>query len=264
MIGIKPIEIDNLVQFKKRIYLIKNLINKYGNELLLHAVSTERRIKCEIPNTHIPRHDVIILATQDGNNQMNINQMLVEQNLCEYDPKTKDKLNNVPNVVEKDSDSDWDNQSYVSNDWVMTGDNANRYYSEDDENELDLEWIEHQPQDQIDSFLYDLLNAQNEDALQPLLNNELNSIDPKIQSIEPIQELDEISENENDEISNENLIEWSECSEEDSNDRAQLEYIYKRPQIIWWQTDDMIILSVGVQENAEYGFEITPNSIVFV
>ncbi|XP_031636550.1 putative ATP-dependent RNA helicase TDRD12 [Contarinia nasturtii] len=261
LVGIKSNEMkdDGTIYWsEERIDEIYNTIDQYGANLILHTVSSNKFAKTYVADTKITCHDVVLLAVNDAE-QININEMLVEQKLAEFDPETKHQLENVPDVTGKDNDSDnenWDNDFDPNNSWEMV------YNTPPKSTETSCE---------MDSFDFESLDKYlNEDDSQ--LDEFLIALNLKEPSTTEVNEAvagrgdtGYVSEETNDNVSESFNDEKSEDAVKYSIDdnHHQLEYIYKRPRIYWFQSDEYIVLKISAHDGVKYNLEITCDQLIY-
>lgn len=268
MVGLKPIDGENETQWPQDVIdKIYGAIDEYGEELVLHStVCSDRSIKSEIMNANCARHDIVLWAVRDGV-QLNLNKILVERGLVEFDPNTKSKLEYTPNSTETDnysgSDSDWE-----------TGCDENKR-PKLNESTKQVEPKENEPNSVL-GLLDDLPPEDFEDLLgkteESKAGNDIEQAQTSVNTI-PNQFIgdvgyisagrDEPSEN-CFEISSDTITEdVNDAISEDPNDKALLEYIYKRPSIHWWQDEQSIVLKILAFDDVKYGLEITSESLIY-
>ncbi|XP_055304540.1 putative ATP-dependent RNA helicase TDRD12 isoform X2 [Sitodiplosis mosellana] len=300
LVGIKPAENAGceVAQWNEQhIDAIYEAIDGYGNDLVLHTVSTDKSVKSKIADTNFVRHDIVLLAIPDEDQQINMNQLLVAQELADFDPSTRHSLDNVPILVsddnDDDSESDWDDECKAYGNeqqkkWVMVDNPPNRTESPESDISNDFEKINELLNDdsfmqEAEDFLRDLCKSNKE-------GGEQNGTEPEIEqksamkvddsTIKPQMESKSKIEWNNNKLDNgyastsngssegsENSTDCQiENSSEDSGnpgDRHQLEYVYKRPRVFWWQTDEMIVLKISAHDNVKYGLEVTSEQLVY-
>lgn len=250
---------------------IYNAIDEYGDQLFLHTVSTDKSIESNITDTKIFRHDVVLLALRDQQ-QINVNELVVSLDLAEYDPETMAKLQNVPSLLDDDnnddSDEDWDQEisEYQAPNWV----HLNAPQDNDDPNQNDTEsklemFDNFDAEDCIEFFK---LAMQNGGSSTPAPASKLNRIEEineegeeeELPKPEPKEQLNVIGADAG-YGSEDTVTEESTC--ENISDSHQLEYIHKRPQVHWWQTEEMLVLRISAHENVQYGLEVTPEHLIY-
>lgn len=286
MVGIKPIGIDVSQWTEEQIDAIYDAIDEYGNDLLLHTVSTDKSVKSKISDTFYVRHDVVLLATPDEDQQIIVNKFLVAKELADFDPATRNLLENIPILVgddDNDSESDWEEEckAYAKekekqNERIIVNNPANGTESSSSEN--DFEQIHDLLQDdefmqEAENFLRDLCKGNKQDD-EP--NGAMPSIaeEPKLKK--PLMESNNENKNKPDNGYATTSTDGSsedietdckiESSSEDSGNpvcRHHLEYIYKRPRVLWWQNDEMIVLRINAHDNVKYGLKVTPEQFVY-
>lgn len=266
MVGIKPIgngENDESEWSEDQIDEIYNAIDQYGDELVLHTAPTDKPIESKISDTKFVRHNIVLLALSDQEQQIDINKMLVAQQLAEFDPETQNLLEKVPILVgddnDSDSESDWDdecNPNVQQNKWMMMNNPPNEIESPKRDSNIgnDFDQINALLQDNTcmidaDDFLRDLCKVQRGEKNEP-------QIEPK--------DSGHSSANEGSEHSIQDHLESiSEDSGNPTYGHHQLEYIYKRPCVFWWQTDEMVVLKINAHDNMKYGLTITSDQLIY-
>lgn len=265
LVGIKPIGNDENCESEwteEQIDEIYNAIDQYGDELVLHTALTDKHIESKIADTKFVRHNIVLLALPDQEQQIDINKMIVAQQLAEFDPETQNLLEKVPILVgndnDSDSESDWDdecNPNQQQNKWIINNPPKEIKSPKGDSNiETDFDQINALLQDNsfmldADEFLRDLCNAQRGENNQP--------------AIEP-RDSGNSSANEGSEHSIQDHLESiSEDSGNPTDRHHQLEYIHKRPCVFWWQTDEMVVLKISAHDDVKYGLEITSDQLIY-
>lgn len=275
MVGIKPIENDEKTDSQwtdeDQIDAIYDAIDEYSEYLFLHTVSTNKSIKSKIADTEFVRHDIVLVALPDQEPQININEMLVTKRLADFDPNTQHILDNIPNLLDDDSDadseSDWEDECKINehqNKWLMLNNQPKAITPKASVSE-DFEQLNALLND--DSFMSDA-----DSFLRALYNGDQGGVEEKyskVPDVKPKQHMEsgytsstthEHSEDDTDiETKSENV------KEEliNASDRHQLEYIYKRPQVFWWQTDEMIVLKIKAHDNVKYGLEVSSEQLIY-
>lgn len=265
LIGIKPTtesERETVDQWTDdEIDKIYDAIDEYGNDLYLHTVTMDRTKKSKIPDTNIYRHDIVLLAVRDTE-QININEMLETQKLVDFDPITKHKLQNVPRIApinngsayDSDRESDWDDEFDPNNKFEMQT-IARNQQSMASETGLDGFDISMFDQAEIEQFMIDLMNEQ----MNRSSDNGYASADPKDLNDDTIEPKND--ENENNCQDSNNIT--SDENSEDVIERHLLTYNYKRPQVYWWQTDELIVLKISAFDDVKYGLEVTDDQLTY-
>lgn len=295
MVGIKPVESGEgeVSQWNEKIVdAIYDAIDEYGNDLILHTIATDRSVKSKIPDTNFVRHDIVLLAIREDEDQINMNQRLVAANLAAFDPSKQNALDNIPILVDEDNESEIDSESNGESDW----DEECKAYAEEKQKKLtdsppsgtespesgvgdDFEQIFELLNDvdfmeEAGDFLKDLCKKERRDEPEPeiepkpaMKESSTEISKPKIEwnnkmgngySSTGTNEFSDVSENSTD-CQMENAIEVS----ENPYDRHQLEYVYKRPCVFWWQTEEMVVLKIRAHDNVEYGIEVTSDQLVY-
>lgn len=218
---------------------IYSVIDKfYGcGSVYAHVQPTESPLKSKFYEIDIPRYDVVLIALDDNNKQININSHLVELGLAKYsDSFQKETFANIPKIEvaeerEASDEEDWDMLDYKSP--------ATKPAPEP---------IEVNDEDMLCNFtaeeFEEFIMAGNKQRVQ----NE--------RAIEPIQtaKLEEIKE--------EHLIEL-ECDEVVPKPNERLTYFHKRPAIVWQQDDEFIVLKIKADDAVEYNLKVTHDSLVY-
>lgn len=100
---------------------MRHLINEYDGEYYLHTVSSDK--KAEAPYAlEFPRYDIVLLAVHD-NQQVNINELIVTNGLAAYDDETKEKLENIPCIVDEDDDGIFEGNN-ADEDWESSANSS--------------------------------------------------------------------------------------------------------------------------------------------
>lgn len=264
MTGIKPIgnETQWTEQEKNQIY--DEIDSKYGNDLYLHTIAENKSV--ESP-ANILRYDIVLLAIQD-NKQFCVNDLPVSLELAEHDAETKHHLQKVPSLLEDfdsdTSDSDWEKEIDVErkNNWPNSHRETEREQSENEEFNLEDAYVHFEDDDLLELF--------------PGLVQKKNSSTPNT----TLQKIDEANEAEADTFENNDLstvesvkqvdngylsaeTDGTDASSEHDDVNHQVEYIYKRPKVYWWQTEELLILRIGAHDNVQYGLEITSDYLIY-
>lgn len=263
LIGIKPI--GNRKQWteeeKDKIYDEIDL--NYGDNLYLHTIAVNESI--ESP-ANITRYDIILMVVRD-HEQFCVNDWLVSLNLAEYDANTKHQLQKIPNLLEDDDsdsiDSDWEKEIDVKRENQWPSCNGGLVQNQDDAE--DFEGLEN-------AFV-----NFDEDELLEFIGYKKQSSSTPISTLKKIDEADEIGMESpgNNESSKQQRLKQTDngyaSGEMDGTDEPlgkyganhQLEYIYKRPKVDWWQTEELLILRIGAHDNVQYGLEITSGHLIY-
>lgn len=260
MIGIKPLSAGEWTEaMNDNIY---DAIDQYGGDLFLHTISMDKSVKCKITDINIRYHDVVLLAV-DGKEQININDMVVDLKLADYDSKTKNKMQNVPNIFDEDSDEDWDDEIDVNRETNWINDLASRAIPEPCQGEV-IGIIDNIDDKECFEFFKDLFltgNARSTPTPTPTPTRTLN----RIEEINEIEEQEEDQSNKTPNVEPDNVTEdtVTTSSSEGASNAHQLVYIYNRPKVHWWQTEEMLLLRISAHENVKYGLEITPDCLIY-
>lgn len=272
MVGIKPI--GNATQWtaeeKDQIYDEIDL--KYGNDLYLHTITENK--SCESP-ANIMRYDIVLLAVQD-NKQYCVNDFLVSLKLAEYDAETKHRLEKIPNIVEDidsdSSDSDWEKEIDVErkNDWPNSRPKTEHEQCENDnkDNDFDFDfenaYVNFEEDDLLEMFpgFVQRKASSTPNATLEKIDEDVNEAD-----VDPIENNDlslaeRVNQTDNGYASVE-MDDSTDASSEYDDVNHQVEYIYKRPKVHWWQTEELLILRIAAHDNVQYGLEITSDYLIY-
>lgn len=265
MIGIKPIGNESQWTEKDKIYDEIDL--KYGNNLYLHTIGEDKSV--ESP-ANTMRYDIVLLAVQDSK-QFNVNDSLVSLKLAAYDAKTKHHLQRMPNLlndIDSDSsDSDWEKEIDIDrkNDWPSSRPEVEHEQSEKEDSDFDFEnaYVNFEENDFLEMFPQ---FVQKKCSSTP--NATLRKIDEEIieTDTDPVENNDllmaeSVRQADNGYVSAE--MDGTDASSEHFDDNHQVEYIWKRPKVYWWQTEELLILRIGAHDNVQYGLEITPDYLIY-
>lgn len=234
---------------------IYNEIDKYHHELYLHTISDNKAIKSTIFNTNITCYDVVLLSIHD-NEQINLNNMLVENCLANYDPQTKHRLENIPNILE--TEEDWDDDSNGS--WNQKLDNIQSSTPNCSPDQSNSE----------SGFVSDMFGNFDEEHVIEFFEMFLNTNQPEpkpsngiaaIAEEDEDQELDEEEEfKKNDQI---NQNDSTECKMISRTGGHQIEYMFKHQQIYWQQNEELVELKIQAHDNVKYGLEVTEDYLIY-
>lgn len=239
-------------------------IERFGDELFLHTITADKSIKSKVPDTDIVRYDVVLLALHDQQ-QINVNEMLAKQGLLELDINTEECFKNVPNLLDHDSDDEEDDDDWEKcfkgsqheNDWVHLNAPVDtpKPNSEDGDSVLDM-FCNFEAED-VEEFLKMLTGGEGGGSRRmPDVIEEEPEFEPESESTLIDKNLDDIG------YVTGNLDSSSEDSAEKPSNH-QMEYLYKRPKIDWWQTEELIFLRISAYENVKYGLQIASDHLVY-
>lgn len=259
MVGIKPVG-DKTHWTEEEIDEIYNIIDDDIHHLHHHIVSVNKAVDSPVG---IAQYDIVLMALCE-NKQSSLNDLLVAQGLAEYDPSTEQHLKNPPNLLANDdsSDSDWDEEVDVNrvNNWPNKHAEANSAPNIDDDFNFDDAIVNFEDDDLLELFpgLKNQIEKKTSTPI-PLKLPTINEVDqPKVDSVEKNNLLKRID---NGYVSAE--TESSDASFEHHNFNHQLEYLYKRPKVCWWQTEEQLILRIGAHDNVQYGLEVTTDQLIY-
>lgn len=266
MIGIKPI--GNGSQWTEKDKIYDEIDEQYGDNLYLHTIDVDKSVDSP---ANILRYDVVLLAIHDDT-QFCVNDLIVKLDLAEYDESTKHHLRTVPNLLDDidsdSSDSDWEKEIDIDrkNNWPRPNGNGTECKQSGQEEEFDFD------------FENAFVNFEDEDLLElfPELVKKESSSTPIANTLQTIDEANEID---NDASENSDLAEQNEkqgdngyvSAEADGTDASsehydvnhQVEYMYKRPKVDWWQTEEQLKLRIGAHDGVQYGLKITPDYLIY-
>lgn len=271
MTGIKPTGNGSQWTDVDRIY--DEIDEQYGDNLYLHTIEVDKSVDSPVD---IYRYDIVLAAVVDDT-QFCVNDSLVSQNLAEYDESTKHHLKKVPNLLENmdldSSDEDWEKEidDERENVWPRPNDHGN-------ENGNEMECKQNENEDINFDFENAYVSFQEEDLLQmfPGYLQRRSSSTPNPNPNAALQRIEE--GNEIDEDSFENIdpterqadngymsaeTDGTDASSEHYDVNHQVEYIYKRPKIDWWQTEEQLILRIGAYDNVQYGLQVTTDYLIY-
>lgn len=231
---------------------IYNEIDKYHNELYLHTISDNKAIKSTIFSTNMMCYDVVLLSICDKE-QINLNNMLVENGLANYDPQTKYRLENIPNILE--TEEDWDDDSNGSWEEKLGNIQSSTPNCSPDQSNSDS------------GFMSDLIcNFDNDTLLDFFLNTKQPEHEPS-NGIATIAEEDEDKEEDkeeefkkNDQINQNDSID---CKMISRTGGHQIEYVFKHQQIYWQQNEELVVLKIQAHDNVKYGLEVTEDYLIY-
>lgn len=244
--------------------IIYEAIDQYGLDLHLHTIRADKSIKFELTNTPIVRHDIVLVAVHEDE-EININKMMVAMKLVETDPQTFNDLEDVPQIM--DNDDDWDDE-IVENQIIPAQNVPAQLAEEQKENDFFSHFSEVPPEDFLNFFEEAFKVQKNQAQAQP---NQLQKIEECDEETEPINgkdngygsfEEDIRNSHLNSSASSEEGVQIS-SSEKCTQISHQIEYIYKRPKVNWWQTEEKIVLRINAHENVKYGLEVTSDYLVY-
>lgn len=269
MVGIKSIDGENQAQWpEEMVDKIYDAIDEYGDELVLHTVCSNRSIKSDIMDVNCAQHDIVLLAVRDGV-QFNMNEMLVERGLVEFDPNTKSKLEYVPNVAKINNDSE------CGSDWEAECDEYKRTkLNEAKGNEPDhgLDWLDDVPPEEFEDFMADLMGRMGLSEAKNDIQQAQTQTQPSI-TTNPKHTIEDAgpasnggyNSNESHYDSSPDAVSGAVNDEiiEDPKDKAMLHYIYKRPRVYWWQDEQSIVLKISADDDVKYGLKITSETLIY-
>lgn len=270
MIGIKPIGDETQWTEQQNDSIYNKIDLEYGNNLYLHTITVNKSVTSP---ANILRYDIVLLAVRD-HEQTCLNDKLESLKLAEYDPSTKHHLQNLPSLLEDDvsdsSDSDWEKEIDVKGKNEFSSSSGQRELEASDRDDLDLEdaYVHFTEEDVLELFP-DFVQKKPQSTPMPTPTTTL----PKIDELNEVEA--EIKSTKDNDLSLEEMLKQADngyvSAETDGTDASsehyevnhQVEYIYKRPKVYWWQTEQTLILRIGAHDDVQYGLEITPDYLKY-
>lgn len=264
MIGIKPIGNESEWTDANKIY--DEIDVNYGDDLYLHTVDVDRSVNSP---ANILRYDVALVAKYNDT-QICVNDFLVsELELAEYDENTRHHLKKIPNFLEEidsdSNDSDWDKEIDIErkNNWPHSSSNGTGSKEPDDDFDFDFEnAYVHFEEDDLLALFPGMVKRKTSSTPNPTTSN------PTLQKIDEVNEmdLDDLSEQAEKEVDRGYVsteTDGTDASSEHYDVNHQVEYIFKRPKVNWWQTEEQLILRISAHDNVQYGLEITTDYLIY-
>lgn len=233
--------------------------------MYLHTVVTDKSVKSNIDGINFVRHNIVLVAVC-GDDEININDLIVSMKLAEYDPQTAGNLQNIPRIIDVEcyEEENWDAELDKNPDF--RNDKAESLDTKPNDEDDISNWLKNFTEEEITEFITQALNLpepnKQEDAkkLERIEENDVEMpVDqPKTseltQSIDVGYVSDELNNNENSPKTS------SKANESYSH---PIEYLYKRPNVHWRQTEEKIMLRINAHENPKYGLDVTPESLIY-
>lgn len=232
--------------------VIYDEIDKYGDNLFVHVLSSN-------DNNHnlswllddLPSFDVILYTSKNGR-ALNLNNLVVELGLAEFEDGIDDTVKNwlpeqLEKIEEEEEEEDWDklNKSVADQKKVS---NKNGYDCDDESSKLDF----------IDNYSFGSEDLEN---FAKLLVSDMENDDNKYCA----------STKNSDEIAHDKSI-VEKTADETKSDvfetlaetlKTPLIYKYQQPMTNWQQCTDTILLRIAADERSSYNLQITPQSLVY-
>lgn len=247
---------------------IYDLLGSYAFKTYLHTVTVDKSVKSTLPDLKLSRYDIVLVAVENSE-QINLNELVVTRKLAEFNPETKHLLQNIPNLVEELSDDgseNWDNdyEHVVPEPRALPSariiQNSEEEQSDDNNNMFDEDKLCMYFTDEELMELYQAAKASHTKAkpieCQPTTtgeNGNSNELEKDVSEDSTITEPIALTER----GSSSTFI------PADPNDRPVLQYIWKRPKVLWWQTEEMVVMRIQAHDNVEYGLDFSAKNLIY-
>lgn len=226
------------------------------NGLYAYVVATQS-VNSEILHDVEQQHLKIILI--DANNR-NINETAVKMNFAKFDKRFESQFHQIckelkvieeadDNIaVNKDDDSDWEDLIDEKN--IKPQKSFTKEDPTNDSNGFDIDEVEENLSDgEAQAFFTHLLGKKEHEPPREMGKKSLEEIEPGLQpnkDVAPIETSQTHAE-----------------STKTTNGDYRLVYQYKRPTILWQQSEENIRLQISAIENCKYNLEIGSDSFIY-